>query len=269
VSRLLYLYGFVPADGAIPPDTLMGVGDARARRIEVGGVSAVVGEVAAAEYAPEAVEARMRDLAWVGDQGALHERVVTWFVDHGGILPARLLTLYSGERALAQSVSTQAPAIREALERLRGLREWDLKISYRAEELRRGLGAVSEAVGALDREIAAAEPGRRYLLERKREKLLDEETGRAARRLGDEALEKLRPLVRDLRRMPAPRQAEAAELPVVVHAALLVEETREAELQRRAGVEGDALAAHGFTLALSGPWAAYRFIAGGEDDDGG
>jgi len=266
VSRLLYLYGFVAADAPPPPLDLVGVGEGAVRRLELDGLAAVVGNVPAAEFSTEAVETRMRDLAWVGDQGALHERVVTWFVDHGGILPARLLTLYSGEPALRASVESGRSRIEAEIERLRGLREWDLKVSYRAEELRRGLAAVSAAVAALERESAAADPGRRYLLERKKEKLLDSETGQAARRLGDEALAALRPLVREVRRVATPQ--DTAELPVVVHAALLVEEGREADLQERAASEGKRLAPHGVTVSVSGPWAPYRFLAGQGESEG-
>ena len=266
MSALLYLYGFVAPDAALPSD-LVGVGSAGVRRVELGPVCAVVGDVSATEFSAEAIEARMRDLPWIGDQGALHERVVTWFVDHGGILPARLLTLYSSEAALRQAIA--APdGVRAQLDRLRGLREWDLKISSEDEVLRAGLGAVSPEVAALERESAAAEPGRRYLLERKRQKLLDSETGAAARRLGEEVLAALGPQAREVRRVPTPRGADPAALPVVVHAALLVPEEREVELQSRASSESDRLVAHGISVALTGPWAPYRFLAPSESADG-
>jgi hypothetical protein len=211
----------------------------------------------------------MHDLAWIGDQGALHERIVTWFVDHGGILPARLLTLYSGEAALRDALPAGGDGIRGQLERLRGLREWDLKVSYRDEVLRAHLGALSEEVAALDRASAAAEPGRRYLLERKREKLLDSETGASARRIGEQVLAALQPFARDVRRVPSPRGADAAALPVVVHAALLVPEEGEAELERRASAESDRLAPNGISVALTGPWAPYRFLTPAADPDDG
>lgn len=268
MSRLLYLYGFVPAGAATPPAGLTGVGEAGVRRVDLGDVEAVVADVPAAEFSAAAVEARVHDLAWVGDQGALHERVVTWFVDHGGIVPARMLTLYSGEASLLDAVRQRTVGIQGELERLRGQREWDLKVSYRAEELRRGLGTVSETIANLDRDIASADPGRRYLLERKRDKLLDGETGRAARSLGEEALGALVPHAREVRRVAAPSDRE--DLPVVLHAALLVEEAREGALQRAAADEGRRLGARGITLALSGPWAPYRFVgqAEGEPADG-
>jgi hypothetical protein len=265
MSGLLYLYGFVPDHVAPPPEGLFGVGGAPVRQLAAGGVHAIVAEVPAAEYSAEALEARMQDLSWLGDQGALHERVVTWCVDHGGILPARLLTLYASERSLSAAIEPRAADIREELARLEGLREWDLKVSYKAEELRRGIGAVSEAVAELDREIAGADPGRRYLLDRKRDKLLETETGRVARRLGNEVVDRLAAAVRDVRRIAGPTDRD--DLPVVVHAALLVAEAREPELQELAQEESRRLAGQGMSIALSGPWAPYRFIAG-EGADG-
>jgi hypothetical protein len=263
VSRLLYLYGFVSDDAPTPPADLVGVGDAPVRSADLGGIRAVVADVPADEFSTEAIETRMHDLAWVGDQGALHERVVTWFVDHGGILPARLLTLYVSERSLAGAIGGRKGRIGEELARLRGLREWDLKISYRAEELRQALGSVSEVVAQLDREIAAADPGRRYLLDRKRDKVLDAETGRVARRLGNEALDALEAYVREVRRIDGPTGRD--DLPVVVHAALLVDQGRERDLQERAAEEGRKLAPRGMAVALSGPWAPYRFLASEND----
>jgi hypothetical protein len=268
VNRLVYLYGFVAPDAPFPP-SLHGVGGAPVRRLELGSVAAAVGDVPADEFSAAAIETRMRDLAWVGDQGALHESVVTWFVDHGGILPARLLTLYTGETALRGAVPASGAAIRKQLDRLRGLREWDLKVSYKDETLRAQLGSVSEEVAELERASAAAEPGRRYLLDRKREKLLDTETGAAARRLGEEILAALEPFASEVRRVPSPRGADPAALPVVVHAALLVAEAREGELQRSAGAEGARLGPRGITVALTGPWAPYRFLAPAEAEDGG
>jgi hypothetical protein len=264
MSALLYLYGFVAPDAAVPGD-LPGVGNALVRRLGLGPVAAVVGDVPADEFSAAAIESRMRDLPWIGDQGALHERVVTWFVDHGGILPARLLTLYSGEGALRSAIPS-VDAIRVQLERLRGLREWDLKVTYQNDVLRAHLGAVSPQVAELERESAAADPGRRYLLDRKREKLLDSETGAAARRLGEEVLTALEPHAQEVRRVPTPRGADPAALPVVVHAALLVSEAREGQLQSRASAEGERLGRHGVSVALTGPWAPYRFLAPAEPE---
>lgn len=258
MSEALYLYGFLPAGGPAPPDDLQGIAHRPVETIEEEGVRAAVSRVPADEYASHVVESRMHEIPWLTEQGALHERVVTWFVDHGGIVPVRLLTLYSSPAALATEIRPRRDRIRGTLERLEGLREWDLKVSYDAERMGAGLGRLSEEVGALDREIADAPPGRRFLLEKKRAGLLRGETARAARELGRRVLEALEPLAREARSLPPPREVE--ENPVVVNAAFLVAEADETELRGRAEAEADRVEEHGMTVDLTGPWAPYRFV---------
>ncbi|MBW3535661.1 MAG: GvpL/GvpF family gas vesicle protein [Gemmatimonadetes bacterium] len=263
MSDLLYLYGFVPADAPTPPEGLTGIAGREVEALHMDGFGALVSRVPSEEYAPDVVESSMRDLGWVGDQGALHERVVTWYVDHGHIVPVRLLTLYSGEEALRREAGARAPGVRERLEATRGLREWDLKVAYRASVLRENLGDLSDEVAALDRELAAADPGRRYLLERKRDKRLKDETGRTARRLARETLDAARAHAVEVRELPPPRAG--AEIPVVLNAALLVRREEEDGLRRVLGERGRSLADVGVTAELTGPWAPYRFIEAAAD----
>jgi len=258
----LYLYGFVELDAPRPPSDLRGVGGGGVGLLDLGAVRGAVSAVPASEFDPGVVAERVHDLDWVAEQGALHERVVTWFVDHGGILPVRLLTLYSGAEALEGAVSGRASAIAARLEELRGLREWDLKVSYDARVLREHLGEVSESVAELERELGLAAPGRRYLLERKRNQLVNEEVSRSARRLAEDVLEAVLPLSAGARRLPLPR--EAGELPVTLHAAFLVPDAGEAGARLRVEEQRERLRGIGIDVSFTGPWAPYRFL--GEDE---
>lgn len=264
MSHLLYLYGFVRAGRPPPPGDLLGVGDAGVRLVELGEVAAAVSSVPSAAFDPAVVGERVHDLAWIGEQGALHERVVTWFVDHGGILPARLLTLYSGEDALREAMRGVSSEVAERLARFEGLREWDLKVSYEGEVLADHLGEFSEEVAGLEREMEDAAPGRRYLLERKRERLVGSEVARAARRLAEDLLERLATLAREVRRLPLPR--EHGDLPVILNAALLIPGEAERGAAGLTGQERERLRPLGVEVLFTGPWAPYRFL--GEEPDG-
>ena len=77
----------------------------------------MISRVPGGEYAPAAVESRLRDPTWVADHGVRHERVIAWFVDHAQILPARLLSLYSSPAALAEAAAGQAARIAGELDR--------------------------------------------------------------------------------------------------------------------------------------------------------
>lgn len=262
MSDVVYLYGFVPSgtDAAgVPP----GVDDAAVEAHAFGDAQAVISRLPASEYADEALDAHMEDLAWVAERGLGHERVIAWFVDHAEIVPAPLFTLFSSLEALAADARRRAPAIREMLERFSGLREWDVKLGYHHDVLARHAGEVSPEVHALDEEIAAATPGKRFLLERKRADIAKREVTAAARRLGDELYEELASVARDAIRLPLPRAG--AELPVVLNAALLVERERESATIALLEQRAERLRPLGIELHFSGPWAAYRFMGATRD----
>jgi hypothetical protein len=260
VSDVIYLYGFVPAAAPAPP-ALAGVGDAAVELVPLGAVSAVVSRLPAADWSAARVEARLEDLAWVGEQGLAHERVVLWFVDHAEILPARLFSMYTDEAALRAAAAPRDDMLRTQLDRLGGRREWNLKVAYDPNELGRRGGEVSDELRRMDDEIAGASPGRRYLLQRRRTDLTRREVTRAARRLADELLDALRPHAEAVQALPLAEDADSGT--VVLAAALLVSRAGEAALRAEAEPRIEQLSSLGMTISFTGPWAPYRFMDSG------
>jgi hypothetical protein len=257
VTDFVYLYGFVPADAPVPRD-LNGVAGAAVRLIATNSFSAAVSYVPAAEYAPDQVEAQLRNLQWVAEQGVAHERVVAWFVDNTQILPAPLFTMYSSTDALREATAQRDEELVNEMQRLRGLREWDLKISFDEQELQQHGAEISGKLAQLDDEIAAAPAGKGYLLQKKRADLLKMEVRQAAHRRAVDVLNSTHSLTAEARTLPLPRSGE--NLPVVLHAALLVRIENEPRLVKQLEAEAQTLRGIGMDLNFSGPWAPYRFM---------
>ena len=260
---ILYLYGFVPARTSAPGAVVPGIDHGVVRVLELGSFAAAVSDVDADLYRQGSIEPRLKDLAWVGERGARHETVVTWFSDHASILPARMLTVFSSEAALEAEATNRRNEISAGLERFRDLREWDLKVAYDVNSLAGNLGDFSDAAAQLDGEIQNATPGRRYLLEKRREDLAKVETGAVARRLAQDLLEDLRPFAEEVLELTNPLGRDGD--PVVLNAALLVRKSRRGELEAAAESPTSRMRAVGVRTTLSGPWAPYRFV-GGETD---
>ncbi|HEX6558056.1 MAG TPA: GvpL/GvpF family gas vesicle protein [Longimicrobiales bacterium] len=256
MSDFVYLYGFAPAD-ASPPSTVSGIGGRPVELVSIGSMAAVISRVPAETYDPVSIEARLQDLAWVAEQGVAHESVVAWFVDHAQILPAPLFTMYSADAALQQEAAARRSEIEAELQRLRNKREWDLKISYNAADIEKHAAELSPRIAELDREAAAAQPGKRYLIEKKRKDLLKTEARKAAQSLAREVLDIAARLAFETRNLPLPRTAE--DLPVILYAALLVERDREVELIGVLEQQSARVKSLGVGVAFSGPWAPYRF----------
>jgi hypothetical protein len=262
VNDVVYLYGFVAAD-APAPGPLTGIADTPVRLLRLGLVNAVVSELPAAQFGVDVIEAQLQDLAWVGEHGLAHERVVTWYADHADILPARLFSLYSSDTALRSATAATLPQVRQALTAFAGKREWNLKVAYDTDELAQHGAELSDELRRVEEEIATAPPGRRYLLQRRRTDIVKREVSRMARTAADEILAGLAAHALDSRVLPVAAADVAGT--VVLNAALLV--ARAAETGLRA--EADRLYSHytalGLIISFSGPWAPYRFLEHNDD----
>ncbi|HEX6694632.1 MAG TPA: GvpL/GvpF family gas vesicle protein [Longimicrobiales bacterium] len=256
MSEIVYVYGFVP-DAAQAPQALGGVTGAHVEVVRAAGVHAVVSYLPAAEFSPDVIDAQIGNLDWVGARGLEHERVVAWFVDHSEILPASLFTLFSSIEALQAHAIERAHAVHEALARLNGHREWDLKVTWDRNELATHAADIMDSVKSLDAEIAQAAAGRRFLLEKKRADVVKNELSAAARMRARDMLEQIAAHATDVIALPLPR---TAELPVILNAALLVRRSSEGALADAAGREAATLKQIGIHARLTGPWAPYRFM---------
>lgn len=258
MSRVVYLYGFVPADAPAPPEEVCGIAGQRVGFVEMDGFRACVSELPADEYEAERIHGRMADLGWVGEHGAAHEKVVTWLADHATIAPARLFTIFSSAEALSREANLHAGEIRERIEHFRHVREWDLKVSFAVSALAPRVGEFSGEVAELDRRIEGASPGKRYLLERRREELATRVVADVAAEQAGRCLDELAGLAESVARQELP--GGRGELPVVLKAALLVRTDRADELRAVAAELAGRLEGSGIHVALTGPWAPYRFM---------
>jgi hypothetical protein len=258
LSEVVYLYGFVPASAEQPAPGLTGIAGRPVELAATADFAAAFSRVPSSAYEPAAIEPRLEDLGWVAEQGLAHERVVAWFVDYAQIVPVPLFTLYTSVESMLASAQARSEEIRDQIRRFDGLREWDLKVSYRADEIVRHAGELSSEVRDLDTKIVESTPGRRFLLERMRTDLVRDTAGRLARARAFALLEQIRNRAQDAVVLPLPRADR--ELPVVLHAALLVGSGEEMGLAEEVARQAATLDAVGVSVQFSGPWAPYRFL---------
>ena len=260
MPELVYLYGWIPRDAGAEIDAVRGIADSPVELLPCGDALAAISRVPADVYSTDHIEARLGDLQWLGEHGLAHERVVAALVDRTTVVPMRLFTLYSSDDALREECTQRGSWIRDTLARLDGLREWDLKVSYESERMLATIGESSTEVADIDRELAAASPGRKYLLQKRRDDVARAAVRSAVGVLGDEVLRALEPVTAGVKRVAPPSSADPTELPVILAAALLVARDREDALREKLVSESDRLAARGVSISCAGPWAAYRFV---------
>jgi len=259
-GEVLYLYGVVPGDAPEPPAELTGLEGGAVRLVRGEGLAAVVSPVPAAEYADEALDGRLADLHWVGERGIAHERVLDWFLERGPVIPLSLFSLHRDEERVLARVAPEAERFASLLERLRGRREWGIKLWRRDEALMEHLDSLSPLLRALSGEIESAPPGKRFLLSKKREAARAEELRSLSRRVAHRVFSTLQGEADRATTLALPASAPEGSRHLLLHAAFLVADGEAFEgFRRRVGELARELGGVGFEIEFTGPWPPYHF----------
>ena len=261
MHSLTYLYGVVPAGAPDAPDELTGIDDAPVRVVRGERVAAVVSEVGAAEYADDLLDERLSDLSWVGARGLAHEGVLDWFAERGPVIPLSLFSLHRDEARVSERLAGESERFERVLERLRGKREWGVKLWRDDERLAGSLAQLSPAVAALAAEIEQAPPGRRVLLEKKRDAVRADEMRRVSSRVTHEVYARLRDAAAESTTVSIPANATPTARVLVLHAAFLVADSDFDAFQRRLSELAATFQPTGFEFEFTGPWPPYHFAS--------
>lgn len=258
-APLIYLYGIVESSAPDPGDDLTGLDGRPVRLFREGALAAPISDVSPREYGDEVLNARLGDIGWVGERGLAHERVLDWFSERGPILPLSLFSLHHDEERIRQRLRAEAERSQAQLERLRGCREWRVKLWRKDAVVGENLDQLSPTLQALAAEIESAPPGKKYLLLRKRDAARVDELRRVSERVGQLVYEELRQIADRGAIVPPPRGLPETGRTLTLDAAWLVHGDRLAEFQQRLGELAGEFRPNGFDFEFTGPWPTYHF----------
>jgi hypothetical protein len=257
VTSVLYVYA-VTRDAATP-ETEGVDGTKRFGVATAGEIHAVFTAVDGDEFSQDVIDRRAGDLEWLGAIGYRHQAVMSDLMKQTSIVPLRAFTLFSSEEAVRSYLTDQRELLSKTLDRLDGKQEWTLRIELEPAKWSAALTGRVASLRDLQKDIAAAPPGKAFLLRKK----LDDEKKRASHRAEDELVGEIEHAVigkLSCETIAESRQRRDGAFPQIN---VLLNRDEEAILQELR----DELAARyeheGVTLALSGPWPPYTF-AGGE-----
>ena len=271
-DHLTYVYAIVP-DTFDASGAPAGIDDAVVRLEHEGGLAALVSSVDAAAYRESEIESRIADLAWLGPRAMGHDRVVTWASDKVGVVPLPVLSLFHDAAKVRMMLAEQRDNLTSTLHRVAEAAEYIVRVFRLDTVLAAAVSALSESVAALERDIASATPGQRYLLGRKLETERKQELKRIGQRVATEAYEGLAGASIEAMRNPLPRGdrggpgIESATGAAVLDAAFLVRRDAAVEFQRVMTDLVRQWEPHGFRFEFTGPWPPYHFVR--EAPDGG
>jgi hypothetical protein len=264
-EALIYLYGIVPSDAPEAPEELVGMEGGPVQLVRIGQLGAIVSLVPAEQYSDEALNARLDDLAWVGERGITHEQVLDWYAGRVPLIPLSLFSLHRDAERLRTRVIDDEDGFVRLLERLTGRREWGIKLWRRSAMALEKIDQLSPSLRELGQQIDEAPTGKRFLLEKKRQSMRNEEIRIVSVRLAHELLAELRRAAADAVAIPIPATQTPTERVLLLDAAFLVDEAAFGEFQEAVTAQAGKIADSGFELEFTGPWPPYHFA--GSDDE--
>jgi len=230
------------------------------------GMGVLVSAVDAAVYVPDQVEAHVGELAWLAPRAEAHDRVVTAAADAVPVVPFPIFSLFRDEAAVRAMLAERRAELRRVLARLRGAREYTIRLYRDDAKLSAALAELSAPVRELERSVAGASPGQRYLLQRKLDEERRAELRRVSREVAQDTFSALEPIARASVREQLPAAIAGAEpresasiQSAILNASFLVDNARLDDFRARLSELITARESVGFRVEFTGPWPAYHF----------
>jgi hypothetical protein len=251
----IYLYCLVEGAAGVPE--LPGVDpDYTTYALPIGEMAAVVSRVPLSEFGPEALQANVEQVEWIGPRARAHAEVIQALFGSRTLLPFRFGTIFYGEERVREIFTHQHDRIRAGLAELAGKEEWGVKFYGHPERL---------ALALMEQELTrkggpGANPGHAYLL---RKKLVNTLQGKAMEMLEEEAERRYEQLqafaCAACSRSPAGMDRLPSGEQPLLKAAYLVQQThRDSFLAEAARLHHEA-GEEGVHLQVTGPWPPYSF----------
>jgi hypothetical protein len=264
-NQLLYLYAVLepgsPAYTALQAGTVQGMEvGAPLFPVSAAGLVAAVSRVPSATFGEESLNALVTDLPRLAPYAVLHEQAIAQLLpDAPALVPMTFGAVYRSALRVQQLLEERAPHFRALLDRTRDKREWGIKLVQHLPEVVKAVETKSAALRELNEEIAAATPGRAYLLSRRLQQVIAAEANRLVEEACQSVLQRLGTVSEAVRRDAlTANPADAAQL--AFKASFLVTESQFRDFEDAAAQVAADLAPQGLELECSGPWAPYSFV---------
>lgn len=262
MPEVLYVYAIGRAGHSLPERVEAVDGSDRLAAVAAGELAAYFTPVDDVDFSQGVIDARAKDVEWLGSIGFRHQSVMNALMHGGTIIPLRAFTLFASDESLRRHLEAESARLTKLLDRLDGKQEWTLRIEFDPQLWSEALVRRVDSLRALSEEIAGAAAGKAFLLRKK----LDDEKKRASREAEQQVMseveqEVLATLACDT--VAETRQQRSGAFPQIN---VLIERDEEARLETLRDELTRRHAAEGVTLALTGPWPPYTFAVMSGDE---
>ncbi len=268
----VYVYGLVGGTGAPALDEERGAVVAATlappRLLSCGDLTAIASDLIV--LGDTALDAVMQDSRQAEALVLYHHAVLRAFVGEDTVVPFRFGTLFHDDGAVAGALDRSRDGLLETMRRVNDAIEWGVKVFVSRDRLGRRIEEETSAIAELKAEMARARKGTAFILKRRLQRLIEEESEQAIvgclGTITDHLSRRARESAR-CRLQPAEMHGRDDEM--VLHMACLVDRGMELDFFTLIDDLREAYSGFGFEFDITGPWPPYSFsdcrLEGDED----
>lgn len=255
-DKLIYVYCI--SDNLLNPESFSAEENLRCSVFQK--FSAIVKDVSANEFSEESLKKNFGDLAWIESHARDHIRIISEVMKNRTVIPFKFGTIFNSEESLRQFIVDYSSSLTENLKNLKGKEEWSVKIYCDRTILNQQIGEISEDVRALEQEISISQPGKAFILKRKKAELIGKEIEMVMRICGQVCYEKLVTLSEQIQinNLMTKELTERTD-DMILNVSCFVKNDKVGELMAEISKLQEKYKHVGFDLDVAGSWPPFSF----------
>lgn len=264
----LYLYCIRGKTESAPAISAEGIGGGEVFAFNRGRLEAVVSRVSLKEFGSGEVRKKAQeDLVWIREKALLHQKTIEAAAaangGREGLIPMRFGIIFNGDKNLETLLDKDSARITEKLEKLRGKREWGLKVYLTSRKsFKQGVKEKSALIRGKLKALAELPEGAAFFAEEELEELISAETDKELDGFALGVFEAFKKFAAEsVKNKNLGKEVTGKAEPMVLNAAYLIPGENVAGFKAAAEKENKKILEKGFYLEYSGPWPAYNFAA--------
>ena len=254
-GRILYVYAIARAAHPTPDRVEAIDGSDHIDAVRGDSLAAFYSSVDGADFSQPVIDARSKDVEWLGRIGYRHQTVMAALMRGGTVIPLRAFTLFANESGLRNHLLQESKKFSTILDRLDGKQEWTLRIEFDPERWSEALVRRVDSLRAIAGEMQRAPEGKAYLLRKK----LEDEKKRASREAEQQVVGEVEGAVMEKLACDTVAESRVQRGGAFPQINVLLNRDEESRLQELREDLSRRYEGDGVTLALTGPWPPYTF----------
>lgn len=218
-------------------------------------------------YSQEKLLEKIQDWEWLAEQAKKHEIIISAFLKQSTVIPFKFGTIFKTFENLELLLTENQEIFISQLEKIHNKEEWDLKVFF-SEFEGNSLLQDNPSIVALDKEIAQSGAGKRYMLNRKRQQLVEDLKVDAINQVVQSIYQKIQDKSCEAKIIQNNFiDKKANDKSLVFSGVFLVDKETETDFHDTIELISEEIEKKGVFIQYSGPWAPYHFVENKETDN--